>query len=254
MFTACLLAAFVVLLAAPPAHAAGVPGGAASQDLLRMVNQERAAAGVAPLGWDAEVAGIAGRFSAEMAARGEIWHNDDYFGAPTRARLGARRLGENVAFAGSLPEVHAALMESAPHRANILDPGFTAMGAGLAADARGVLFVAQNFLARDTKAEPQVSGAGGDPAATVEETPSSRATTGEAPSPTPAAAPASSVRAETPTRKPAAPSGPEDAAVAPPRPGPESIPAPAATAGGLAAGMAFAGTAAARRTARGRRR
>jgi hypothetical protein len=66
-----------------------------------------------------------------------------------RERIGSTGLrfnagAENVAYAPTIEELHAGLMKSPPHRANILDPKFNAVGIGIAPSG-GDLYVAQNF-------------------------------------------------------------------------------------------------------------
>jgi hypothetical protein len=63
------------------------------------------------------------------------------------AKSGVRfdRSGENVAFDRNAESAHEGLMNSPPHRANILNPEFTAAGMG-AVYSNGQLWVTQNFV------------------------------------------------------------------------------------------------------------
>jgi hypothetical protein len=54
-------------------------------------------------------------------------------------------VGENVGMGGSASSIHQAFMNSAPHRANILDHDFTQVGIGTAYDDKGVLYITQVF-------------------------------------------------------------------------------------------------------------
>jgi uncharacterized protein YkwD len=60
------------------------------------------------------------------------------------------KLGENVGYGGSIDEVHVAYMHSPGHRANILDPTFTSMGAaavwGDCPDGSHRVFTVQEFM------------------------------------------------------------------------------------------------------------
>jgi uncharacterized protein YkwD len=103
---------------------------AAATRLLDLANQERARTGLAPLVARADVTEIAQAWSGELARRGKLAHNDEYFTAATRKRLGAKVLGENVAYAGDTEAAHRALMNSSGHRANILDRRFSVVGVG----------------------------------------------------------------------------------------------------------------------------
>ena len=105
------------------------PAEAAAR-LLTLLNGERAAAGLAPFTMRADVTEIAVGWTSTMAGSGHLAHNDAYFTRETRTRLGARLLGENVAYDGSIDAAHRALMASPPHRANILDARFTVIGIG----------------------------------------------------------------------------------------------------------------------------
>ena len=125
----------------PPAV---VTGGA--ERLVQLANADRAAAGAPPLRLRADVTGIATTHSFAMVAQGDIFHNDDYFSAATRAALGAGVLGENVASNSSVDDAHRRLMNSPHHRANLLDPRFTVVGLGVVDDGTGYLYVTEDFV------------------------------------------------------------------------------------------------------------
>lgn len=120
------------------------PAQAAAQ-LLDLANRDRAAAGVAPLVARGDVAEIAQGWSESMSRDGALSHNDAYFNAEARDRLGAALRGENVAYAGDIEQAHRALMNSAPHRANLLDARFTVAGMG-AIFVDGTWWLTQDFL------------------------------------------------------------------------------------------------------------
>ncbi|MBW3557595.1 MAG: CAP domain-containing protein, partial [Actinobacteria bacterium] len=141
-------------LPAPLPVLAEVPGAATV--LIGLVNADRAAAGLVPLQLRDDISAFSSAHAKAMAEAGDIWHNDEFFTSATKRRFGARRVGENVARHSGLQAAHLLLMGSPGHRANILDPGFRAVG--LAAWTKGgTIFVAQNFI------EP-VSGDGSAPA------------------------------------------------------------------------------------------
>lgn len=112
--------------------------------LVDLANRERTAAGLAPLRVDGGSNAIAAGWSGAMADRGVLAHNDAWFTAGNRSRLGARLLGENVAFAGSLEAAHATLMASPHHRDNLLDARFTVVGMA-AVERNGLWWVTQDF-------------------------------------------------------------------------------------------------------------
>ena len=141
------LAFFV--LTAPAAGAEPTP----VQELLAMANAARAEVGAPPLALRGDLTDIAGGWSVHMAETGVLAHNDEYFSAETRRRIGPGARGENVAFAGDIATVHRTLMDSPPHRANLLDPSFTVVGLGAVFDGR-LWWVTQAFLAAPVAAAP----------------------------------------------------------------------------------------------------
>jgi uncharacterized protein YkwD len=156
---ACTLAGclWACTTARPPAGAFGeapvvadsVPGEAALEaEMHRLVDAAREAAGLAPLAWDPILATLARAHSQDMIAAGFVGHGSPTTGSPEdrlhRAGYLARLSAENVAVHQSVEGAHAGLMESPGHRANILEPGVTAVGIGIVARA-GDLFVTQLF-------------------------------------------------------------------------------------------------------------
>jgi uncharacterized protein YkwD len=147
------------------------------QRLFDLVNEQRAAHGLEPLGWDDPLANVALAHSKDMAARGYFDHvnpdGDDVNDRAARSGLECRRggrtgLGENLALTplysatlkredGSvsryewrtLDEVAAVTIEgwmaSPGHRRNILDPGFSEHGIGVAIDSAFRVYVTDNF-------------------------------------------------------------------------------------------------------------
>ena len=119
---------------------------AAEARLLVLVNDDRRSHGLATVTRRPDVEEIADGHSAAMAAARDIWHNDAYFTASTKRRLGASRVGENVALNRDADDAHRKLMASPQHRANILDPGFSVIGIAVAADEEGRLYITEDFL------------------------------------------------------------------------------------------------------------
>jgi uncharacterized protein YkwD len=111
---------------------------------LDRINAERARAGVAPLAEDGDATEKAQQWAVKLAAEQTLSHSN------VAAGIGGYwdSLGENVAAAGSLEELHRILMSSAGHRARILDGGYTHVGIGIARGADGKLYTAQVFVNR----------------------------------------------------------------------------------------------------------
>lgn len=125
---------------------AGAQEPAPVEQLLALVNADRAAAGSPALSFRDDLLDIAGDWSVSMAASGTLAHNDAYFSPEMRQRIGPGARAENVAYAGDLAAVHRVLMDSPPHRANLLDARSTVVGIGAVFDGT-VWWVTQDFLA-----------------------------------------------------------------------------------------------------------
>jgi uncharacterized protein YkwD len=104
-----------------PRMIGGVLVGSTQQQLT---NQARGAAGLAPLTWNACLAGVAARHAMEMAAAGRIFHGDGV-NRDLACGLGSHQAGENVGeTSGGVDDqrIFDAFMKSQGHRANILGP------------------------------------------------------------------------------------------------------------------------------------
>lgn len=112
--------------------------------LLDLVNRERAAHGLKPLAMQPRLREYARKHAADQRDRGTIWH--DMAEYQQWAPSGWSGLGENVAYNSSVAGIHQAYMGSTGHRNNILDPGWTHIGIGLATTSGGRLFNSQNFM------------------------------------------------------------------------------------------------------------
>ena len=110
-----------------------------------LINQDRAAAGLPPLRWNACLAAIATQNAARMAAQGFISHTN----GPTLdlgCRLGSRA-GENVGYlSNGINDVkmNAMFMASPAHRANILGP-YRYVGVAWVVAPNGNAYIAVEF-------------------------------------------------------------------------------------------------------------
>jgi uncharacterized protein YkwD len=116
----------------------------AEQTSGRLVNEERARAGVRTLHVDHAAQAKAQAWAQKMAAQQQIFHSNVASGMGD----GWQRLGENVAAGPSVGDMHRALMASGGHRARMLDGRFTHIGVGVAKGADGRLYMAQVFVTR----------------------------------------------------------------------------------------------------------
>jgi Cysteine-rich secretory protein family len=111
------------------------PQQAVEQQVLELANADRAQQGLAPLKWDPALAQAAADHAQLMAQQPALSHQ--YPGeADLVTRCGAagahfRSIAENVALASSPQALEKEWMNSAPHRANILNPAMTSIGVGL---------------------------------------------------------------------------------------------------------------------------
>ncbi|MFZ5822981.1 MAG: CAP domain-containing protein [Bacillota bacterium] len=108
---------------------------AAEQQMLDLVNRERANAGLAPLKADLELTRVARLKSQDMINRDYFSHQSPTYGSPfdmiKRFGISYRTAGENIAGNGSVSGAHTSLMNSPGHRANILSTKYTHIGIGI---------------------------------------------------------------------------------------------------------------------------
>jgi len=101
---------------------------------VTMLQKTRADAGCRPIAWDARIAAVAGKHSADMAERAYFSHTNpdgrDPFDRLRDAGLPFRAAAENIAKVMSAPAVHDSWLASPGHRRNMLDCSFTHHGAG----------------------------------------------------------------------------------------------------------------------------
>jgi uncharacterized protein YkwD len=185
--------------------------------MLVLLNGERTGHGLPPMTLRDDVSALAAPHSEAMAAKGAIWHNDDYFTAAVKQRLNARLLGENVARNTDIDDAHRRLMNSPGHRANILDGRFTVVGLAVYDDGWGNLYVTQSFVQPNAAAAPKPA-AGTEKARSVPAiTQPSPPPTTAAPAPTPPPTPEPAVLAAAPAAE-AVPAGATDAPASGPNP------------------------------------
>lgn len=119
------------------------------QQMLALVNQARAEAGLEPVALDPQLTDVARKHSLDMFARGYFAHNTPDGRTPfdriESAGITYRTAGENLALAPTLTLAHTGLMNSPGHRANILRPEFGRVGIGIIDGGVRGLMVTQNF-------------------------------------------------------------------------------------------------------------
>ncbi|HWR37664.1 MAG TPA: CAP domain-containing protein [Clostridia bacterium] len=121
------------------------------QELVRLVNEERAKAGLGTLETDDRLTQVARQHSELMAEKNALSHQ--FGGEPNVLRriasttLRFNSSGENVAFDATARRAHVGLMNSPPHRANIMRSGFNVIGVGVVRKG-DLIYVTQNFAHR----------------------------------------------------------------------------------------------------------
>jgi uncharacterized protein YkwD len=134
----------------------------AEATIARLVNADRARAGLPALAPDPRLVQVARAHSADMQAHGFVGHVSPSTGSAAdrlrKAGVDAQLIMENVARAYSPSEAQRGLMESPGHRANILNREATHLGVGVVAvdGVGGVkeLLVTQVFIRPPDKLTP----------------------------------------------------------------------------------------------------
>lgn len=123
------------------------------QAVVNLVNAERVARGIAPVGYHEQLAQAARAHAADQFHRDcltQLSHTGTDGSSPgdrvARTGLRVRTWGENVACGQRTPEqVMTAWMNSSGHRRNILSASFTHIGVSVSRDSDGRLYWVQVF-------------------------------------------------------------------------------------------------------------
>ena len=147
-----LFTLLVTLVGAAHAQPANDFDAPAERELVRLVNDARQKAGLQPLAVDERLTQAARAHSQLLAQHGNLSHQ--YPGEPPLVeRLAATGLrfdwsAENVALDSGTPaDAHRGLMNSPPHRANILNSNLNAIGVGVVRQG-GLIYVTEDFARR----------------------------------------------------------------------------------------------------------
>jgi uncharacterized YkwD family protein len=130
----------------------GVTLTAAEQQMLNLVNTERAKAGLQPLKADPQLTKTARLKSQDMAQNNYFSHQSPTYGSPfdmmKQFGITYRTAGENIAGNQSVAAAHTALMNSSGHRANILNANFNYVGIGIVNGGQYGMMFTQQFVGR----------------------------------------------------------------------------------------------------------
>ena len=133
---------------AKPAPPVGSVGGAAGVQ-FSLVNQDRAASGVAPLAWSGSLARVAQFRAQDMLNRNYFSHTDPATGQLAFVQLlhlwgiPYSTAGENIAWSTnpSMAGINTMFMNSPEHRANILKSAYHRVGLGVATNGSKTMVV-----------------------------------------------------------------------------------------------------------------
>jgi uncharacterized YkwD family protein/spore coat assembly protein SafA len=128
-----------------------VPTSTQENEVAKLVNAERARAGLPALKVNWQLSRVARYKSADMANKGYFSHQSPTYGTPFQMmeNFGLRfsSAGENIAYGQRTPaEVMRDWMNSPGHRNNILSRSYTEIGVGLAKNKNGVCYWTQMFM------------------------------------------------------------------------------------------------------------
>lgn len=120
------------------------PGASAASyesEALALLNSERAAAGLDPVAMHSDLTDDALAWSLHMQDQGSLSHN------PSLASVTSSwdKLGENVGVGTSISALHAAFMDSAGHRGNILGD-YDYVGVAVVAETSSKLWITVVFM------------------------------------------------------------------------------------------------------------
>lgn len=119
------------------------------EQVVALVNKERAKEGLAPLSVDTKVQAAAQvrALECEQSFSHTRPNGSNFATALKEQNVSYRRAGENIAWGQRSPEeVVKAWMNSAGHRANIMNSNFTKIGVGYYQNAKGVNYWSQLFI------------------------------------------------------------------------------------------------------------
>ena len=131
--------------------AASSNNGTYEQQVVNLVNQERAAAGLSALTVNTKLAGMAEKKAEDLRDNHYFDHNSPVYGSPfdmmRQFGISYKSAGENIAKGQRTPEeVMNGWMNSPGHRANILNSSYTEIGVGYVTDGSGTGYWVQEFI------------------------------------------------------------------------------------------------------------
>lgn len=122
------------------------------QQIVELINQERAQKNLPPLTVDMEVTKVARIKAQDMIDNNYFSHNSPTYGSPfdMLKSFGIKYIhaGENLAGNPSISGAHKALMNSQGHRENILNSNFTHIGIGVNKSSKYGNIIVELFISK----------------------------------------------------------------------------------------------------------
>jgi uncharacterized YkwD family protein len=137
--------------ATPAAPSAPAALGNYEQQVVDLVNKERAAAGLPALKANTKLAAVAEKKAEDLRDKNYFDHQSPTYGSPfdmmKQFGITYTSAGENIAKGQKTPaEVMNGWMNSPGHRANILNSSYTEIGVGYVTDSNGTAYWVQHFI------------------------------------------------------------------------------------------------------------
>ena len=134
-----------------PADTASSTLGTYEQQVVDLVNKERAAAGLPALKVNTKLAAVAEKKAEDMRDNNYFSHTSPTYGSPfdmmRQFGISYTAAGENIAKGQKTPaDVMNGWMNSSGHRANILNSSYTEIGVGYVTDSSGNTYWVQQFI------------------------------------------------------------------------------------------------------------
>jgi uncharacterized protein YkwD len=130
-----LMAISIAVVGASPAAA----GSTREARMLVKINNARAGHGLPPLTASPDLMAAARAHTVSMAGARSLFHTTSF-----SSLCCWHAIGENVGYGFTVRGLHRQFMHSAPHRANLLDPGMHQVGVGIV-ERNGALWVTEVF-------------------------------------------------------------------------------------------------------------
>ncbi len=122
-----------------------------AQEVIKLVNKERNAAGLSALAENSRLSEVAQAKAEDMMKNGYFSHISPTYGSPFEMMktfgIAYKSAGENIAKGQKTPAaVMNGWMNSSGHRTNILNASYEQIGAGFCKDSSGVAYWVQMFI------------------------------------------------------------------------------------------------------------